>query len=217
MGESECHTVYIGIKHMDMAAEVVKNLKTTPYCIYIGDQAKCFSELVNNCIKLCRSSIFIFCSHRVSPSDDDIQRLVALLNTGFGYVGLYRFACFGIHIDILNKIGGFDEKFIPGECEDDDFKLRLQYNNIGFYEDHSVLYRAGISTWGDTRRAHQYFQEKYCINPATKTMTVNFQQCTDIDRSKYKLFSESIFVFARMRYYLERYHEYSIIFNPHRE
>ena len=181
--------------------------------LYIGNNEKSFSKLVNNCIKLCKTDKFIFCNHRVTPTDYDIQRVVELLDAGYGYVGLYRFACFGIHMDILNKLGGFDENFIPGGCEDDDFKLRLQLNDIAFFEDHSVEYRAGESRWSvkekdDSRK--RYFDTKYQFDPATRKIKTTIELCKTIDHSKYIRFSKSIFIDAQTIYYLNEYWRYTL-------
>ena len=97
------HTVFLGIMNSDMIEPVIQNLKRTKYQAYIGNNVKSFSELANNCIKECTTEIFLFCSHRVSPTDDDIDCLISLLNAGYGYVGFYRMACFGIHKDIINE------------------------------------------------------------------------------------------------------------------
>ena len=190
------HTVFVGVMNNDMVEPVVKNLQRTKYQAYIGNNVKSFSELVNNCIKQCTTDIFLFCSHRVTPTDDDIDRLICLLNKGYGYVGLYRFACFGIHMDIINKIGYLDENFIRGYFEDDDYKIRLQYRNIAFYEDHSVIYRAGDSLWGggDTYKINENkFNNKYKLDHNAKTITlaVNDEYNHPSSTSKYLPFNKT--------------------------
>ena len=161
------HVVYIGIQNADMFPAVIHNLHRTDYEVVIGDSVKSFSELVNTCAKKCETDLFIFCSHRVRPTDDDIERLIGLLNKGFGYVGLYRFACFGVHRDVFDRIGYFDETYLRGGFEDDDFKLRLQLHNIAFFEDHSVEYISGPSTWitdESYKNSQKIFFEKYNID-----------------------------------------------------
>ena len=103
--------------------------------------------MVNTCIKECPTDIMIFCSKKARPTNSDIKRLVDKINSGYGYVGLYRFAFFGIHKKTINHIGWLDEKFIWGSCEDDDFRIRLNLKNIGFYEDHSCKYIPSKSSY----------------------------------------------------------------------
>jgi hypothetical protein len=99
-------------------------------------------------------------------------------------------------MDIINKIGYFDENFIPGQFEDDDYKLRLQYNDIGFYEDHSVVYRPSNSLWAlkneDTYSTRDYLLKKYNINDIDKTIKVKFDKSSNIDLSKYKRFDDRV-------------------------
>jgi hypothetical protein len=203
------HTVFIGIIDSAMVDPVIRNLHRTKYQVYIGDRVNSFSELVNNCIKMCDTDIFIFCSHRVSPTDNDIERLVHLLNSGYGYVGLYRFACFGIHMDVINKIGGFDENFIRGGYEDDDYRIRLQCRNIAFYEDHSVEYRAGVSTWANENINVNIFNKKYKIDNNSKTIYILTEDTNSIDTSMYLPFNKSVHVDSCCIYSYYNYGSYT--------
>ena len=115
-------------------------------------------------------------------------------------------------MDILNKLGGFDENFIPGGCEDDDFKLRLQLNDIAFFEDHSVQYESGVSTWGCKGGGDSaaYFYTKYEFNPETLKVKTTIELCPTIDRNKYYPFNKSSFVKAGTIYNSNRYWEYTL-------
>jgi hypothetical protein len=42
----------------------------------------------------------------------------------------FEFSLFGIHKDTFNKIGRFDENFLLGGCEDNDYKQRCKLNNV---------------------------------------------------------------------------------------
>jgi GT2 family glycosyltransferase len=211
------HIIYIGIESDSMINNVVQYIDKFQYTPIIGNNISCFSELVNKCILQCTTNIFIFCSHRVSPTNDDIIRMISLLESGYGYVGLYRFACFGIHMDILREMGGFDEGFIPGGYEDDDFKLRLQYNNIGFYEDHSVIYRAGESYWGRKETSYnilvreEYFNKKYNIHYDTKTIIIPKYVQRAKTMFKYKPFSESVLIEVCTFYCTRKLHTFTIM------
>lgn len=46
--------------------------------------------------------------------------LVGMYGRGFG------FACFGIHRDLFNSVGLFDENFTFGTCEDSDYQRRME-------------------------------------------------------------------------------------------
>jgi hypothetical protein len=159
--------------------------------IKIKDNVKSFSEMVNSCIKECKTEIFIFLSHRVSPREEDIRRIVDLISKGYGYVGLYRFGCFGLHMDVIKKIGYFDENYIRGGYEDDDFRIRLMNGNIGYYEDHSVEYRPGLSTF-ESITAFEYFNKKYSIDEENKIITINIKDKIENNpNEKYKDFLDN--------------------------
>lgn len=190
------YTIYIGVKSDDMVPAVVENIQNLHYKVMLGNNVKSFSELVNKCINDCTTEIMIFCSHRVKPSEEDIFRLVSKINEGYGYVGLYRFACFGIHKKVIDKIGYFDENFVAG-YEDDDFRIRLNYFNIGFYEDHSVKYTAGPTTWTNNRSVEEkYLHKKYTIDVKNKTIKINIHNKVNIniDTSMFLKHSDSIYV-----------------------
>ena len=109
------------------------------------------------------SDILIICSHRVRPKQDDIYKIINKLKEGFGVVALYRLACFGFKMDLIKKIGFFDERFIPAGYEDDDFFFRLQEANIALYEEKCVEYIAGPSLWQQELHTFEGVQYKQPI------------------------------------------------------
>jgi len=148
----------------------------------------------------------IFCSHRTNPTKDDLNRLLCMLEKGYGYVGLWRFAFFGINMKIINKVGYFDEKFVKGGYEDDDFRLRLNYYNIGFYEDHSISYNAGPSLFSTeliAMKNREYFFTKYTVDEDNKVIIINKLEKTNENYSLPELLSynDSIHVRDVLSYY----------------
>jgi len=170
---SHNHTIYIGVKHKEWYEQVVSGFLGNNHNVkvLVGEDIESFSKLVNTCIQDCPNDIMIFCSHRVRPTQQDIGRLLELINKGFGYVGLYRFAFFGIHKKVISRIGYLDERFIWGGAEDDDFKIRLDNADIGYYEDHSVTYFQSKSTAPCAVKAIKHWGDKYSIDPKSKTIT----------------------------------------------
>jgi hypothetical protein len=213
--------IFICVENEDQAIPVIKNIKQ-PYHIRIDNNVPSFSKMVNDCIRDCSSDIMIFCSKKVQPNVYDINRIIELVNQGYGYVGLYRFACFGIHKKLINTIGYFDEEFIWGGCEDDDFRIRMNYLDIGFYEDHSVKYYPGIGAGGGRNcdKAIARWKNKYTICNNSKTITINLsEKChygeliytNDIKFKKYK---DSVFVKnIQTEYSKNNLHYYKIIDN----
>jgi hypothetical protein len=140
--------VCIPVKERELAEEVIKNL-TIPTNIFIRNDSS-FSKMINNLIyaaALAENQVIIICSHRVRPVDKDITRLIEKIKEGYGLVAFRRLAFFGFHLDLIRRIGFFDERFIPAGYEDDDFFFRLQEHNIALYEDNTVEYIPGPSLW----------------------------------------------------------------------
>ena len=143
--------VCTGVKEMSLADPVKESLSHVPLNVFIGDKYHCFSKMLNELIYIALkngSSNFIFCSHRVRPTPNDVNRMISLIKEGYGLVAFYRMAFFGFNLELIKRIGLFDERYTPcGGYEDDDFFLRLQEANISVYYDKSVEYHNGPSLW----------------------------------------------------------------------
>jgi hypothetical protein len=218
MEHSNEYNIFVCVETDDMVNDVIEHL-TPPFNIRVNNNTPSFSKMVNDCINDCSADIMIFCSKKVRPTMNDINRIVELINEGYGYVGLYRFACFGIHKKLINTIGYFDEHFIWGGCEDDDFRIRMNYANIGFYEDHSVKYMPKNSTYAATKAIDRW-NSKYSIDHITKTIVKNISDNLSHDKLtysndiKFKEYTDSIHVKNIMTEYSKNnLHYYTIIDN----
>jgi nucleoside-diphosphate-sugar epimerase len=144
--------ICIPVPNKELASPVEECLKPIPVTVFINKKEKTpsFSKMINEMIYVASKEnidYMIICSHRVRPKPEDMERMVSLLNDGYGFVTFLRLACFGFKLDLIREIGFFDENFIPAGYEDDDFFLRLQEADIGMYEDKSVQYLPGPSLW----------------------------------------------------------------------
>jgi len=187
MGHINRADIFICVETEEQAKYVIPNIKQ-PYYIRIDSNVPSFSKMVNDCIKDCSNDIMIFCSKKVQPTMNDINRIIELVNQGYGYVGLYRFACFGIHKKLINTIGYLDEGFIWGNYEDDDFRIRMNYADIGFYEDETVKYTPGINASGrncDIAKLRWYSQ-KYTIDKENKLITKHIRDVLPNTKLQYK-------------------------------
>jgi GT2 family glycosyltransferase len=141
------YTIFIGVVEKEMALPVIESLKPLNVNVFIGKGYPSFSKLVNDCILASPSEIVVFCSHRVRPTPSQIGILIDRIKDGYGVATLYRFGCFGFKKNLIRKIGFFDERFLVGGWEDNDFIIRLKEANIAYYEDESIEYHPGKSTW----------------------------------------------------------------------
>ena len=106
-----------------------------------------FSKLINTCVVNCPTETVIIFSYKVYPFPDQIEKILKYLNEGYAFVGLHRFAFFGFKKELMRKIGFFDERFVLGGCEDEDFLLRMKEVNLGFYMSHESIVSNEYSGW----------------------------------------------------------------------
>ena len=154
------YSIIIAVKDKEIATPVIDSLYPLKAEILIGKDYPSFSKLVNDAILMSKKEIVIFCSHRVRPKPSDIKKMLNLLNQGYGLVGLFRFACFGFTKQLIRTIGFFDERYEGGGFEDDDFVIRMKEADIAYYEDESIKYFRGKSTW-NYNKAQKFFIKKW--------------------------------------------------------
>jgi GT2 family glycosyltransferase len=168
----ENYSITIAVQNENMIAPAVSKLQTLPYNVLIGKDYPSFSKLVNTVIVNSKTEIVIFCSHRVRPTPQDINKILSLLKEGYGLVGLYRFAFFGLRKELIRKIGFMDERFTGGGYEDLDFVFRLKEADIAYYESESAEYYAGQTTWNHSLTPN-IFSFKWEVGRSTITRLKN--------------------------------------------
>uniref|UniRef100_A0A6C0H6K1 Polysaccharide biosynthesis protein CapD-like domain-containing protein n=1 Tax=viral metagenome TaxID=1070528 RepID=A0A6C0H6K1_9ZZZZ len=178
-------TIVIGVKEETLAQPVVKSLHPLQTHILIGKDYPSFSKLVNDCITLSPTEIVIFCSHRVRPTPKDIERLLQRIDDGYGLATLYRLGCFGLRKELIRRMGFFDERFLIGGWEDNDFFLRLQEADIAYFEDESIPYIGGESLWKHPEdkplKSKQHYNAKWYRNETFMTMSRMLPEITHYD------------------------------------
>lgn len=124
-----------------------------------GSDVTSFSQLVNKCVEASPTEIVIIASDKVYPKQEHVQKIVSLLDAGYGLVAPYRFAFFGFKKELLRKIGMFDERFVGGGYEDFDFINRLIMSNIAFYVTEEVEYNYEKSSWDYEKSSSHWFDK----------------------------------------------------------
>ena len=200
--EREDYTITICVKNEELAIPVMESLKPLKTIVMIGNNAPSFSKLVNDAILRCPTDIFIFCSHRVRPTKNDIQTLLNRIDEGHGLVTLYRLACFGFKKELIKRIGFFDERFLIGGWEDDDFNIRLKEADISYYEDESIEYINGVSLWkhpeNKPKQSQIHYKKKWIVDPIlgsicrTMSETTNYNIGESDNKIVFKKWEDSI-------------------------
>ncbi len=115
--------------------------------LFNGTGYPSFSKAINTCVTNCPTETIIIFSYKVYPFPDEIEKILFYLNKGYALVGLYRLAFIGFKKELFRKIGFFDERFILGGCEDDDFLIRIREANLSFYMSHESIISNEYSSW----------------------------------------------------------------------
>lgn len=133
-----------------LGRQVQKTLVPLKTKLFDGTGYPSFSKAVNDCIVACPTELVIIASEKARPSPADFQKLLDLLNKGFGLVCLWGLGFFGFDKELIRRVGFLDEQFIPGGYEDIDFQRRLREANIAEYWKFEIPFKRMISTWDQT-------------------------------------------------------------------
>jgi ubiquinone/menaquinone biosynthesis C-methylase UbiE len=165
---------------ISMATDCFTSMWPNNITIVNGIGAESFAQLVNKCIAECPTEIVIICNDRIRPALQDINKMLELIEQGYGLVGLYRFGFFGFKKDLIRRIGGLEER-CNRWFEDDDMIYKLVEANIAYYEEESCVYVDHPSRWvvkdEDYAESKRFFYDKWhIINPNSSVNTdANFR------------------------------------------
>jgi len=139
--------------------------------VFDGTSYPSFSKLVNECITSSKYEKVIICNDKARPTNSVIEKILTMLDEGWGLVAPYRFGFFGFKKDLIRRIGFFDERYIGGGYEDNDFILRLKEANISYYESEEIPYLSLPTSWHYeiSGLAENYYQIKWKLEENTYT------------------------------------------------
>jgi hypothetical protein len=93
-----------------------------------------YSELVNDAIASSPTEIMVFLNDRVMPKVQDVEHMLWLLDNGYAAASKWSVAYIAYTKELIREIGWWDERYIGGGFEDDDFVLKLRLHNLAYYE-----------------------------------------------------------------------------------
>jgi len=155
------YTCYLISHKSEFYQPIKESLIPEDLIFFDGTGLPSFSKLVNTCAQTCPTEIVIMMSYKVLPTADHVRKMIKLINEGYGFVAMYRFAFFGFKKELMRKVGVLDEYFTGGGGEDDDFYVRLKESNIGCYITEEVPYTPSATTWGGYLHAKKRLVEKW--------------------------------------------------------
>lgn len=101
--------------------EWVLRSEVSPYTLCTS-----YSQAVNEAVLLSTAEYIMFFNPRLSPYPEDVTRLYDDLNNGFCLSLLASMGGWGVSRELFKVIGLFDERFLGGEYEDNDFLVRIR-------------------------------------------------------------------------------------------
>ncbi len=137
--------------------------------VFDGTSYPSFSKLANDCIVTSNYEKIIICNDKARPTNLNIEKILIMLDEGWGLVAPYRFGFFGFKKDLIRKIGFFDESYVGGGYEDNDFILRLKEADISYYENEEIDYIYLPTSWNYERSnmARHYYETKWKLDGDT--------------------------------------------------
>lgn len=144
--------------------ELKDSVKPYECCFVNGKDTTCFSNLLNNIIVNSDSDIVIISNDKARPKPSDVDKMLSLIDNGYGFVCLYRLGFFGFHKDLIKKVGFFDERFVKAGCEDNDMFLRLRFCNISSYISEEINYLDKVPSMWEHSASERFFYKKYLFD-----------------------------------------------------
>lgn len=163
------YSLYVISNRPEFFDPIVKSLSPLRVSYFNGSGYKSFSALVNACVAKSSTEIVIVMSDKVLPTKEHVEKTVKLLQSGYAFVALYRFAFFGFKKELMRRIGMMDEGYPGGGYEDDDYYIRLVENNLSMYVTHDVPYVSMPSSW-NADSAREYYFKKWQYDAETETL-----------------------------------------------
>jgi len=154
------YTIHLISNKPHLFESISKNLEPEKLQYFDGANYPSFSKLVNDCVHNSTTETVIIMSDKVLPTASDVKKVLNLINDGYAFVALYRLAFFGFNKELFRQIGPFDERFIGGGFEDDDFYLRLYEANLSMYITEEIQYERKTSSW-DYNESKNHFINKW--------------------------------------------------------
>lgn len=152
------YTIIIPSNRNDLKDELITHL------ISIGEEPvwknghgyPSFSKLINDCVIESPTEIIIICNDKARPQKEHIEKILNLLEQGYGFSGLYAWGFFGFKKELFRRIGFMDERFVGGNYEDCDYLRRMMEANIAMYNTFEIDYITMGSGWDITKTKTHY-------------------------------------------------------------
>lgn len=123
-----------------------------------------FSQMINESVIITESEFMIFINPKTEVDPDSIHLIIEKLCSGYAIASTVAFGFWGTTKQLFRKVGLFDERFLGGGAEDDDFMYRIQQLNAACYFEYrkDAYNNAGLQKISVNRIiARSIFEEKW--------------------------------------------------------
>lgn len=141
------YTNYVISNKPHLIPKINESISPEKVHYFDGEGYPSFSKLVNECVAQAPTETVIIMSDKVTPTQEHVKTVLDLLQQGYAFVALYRFAFFGFNKELFRQIGPLDERFVGGGYEDEDFYIRLYEADLSMYITEDVPYEKKQSSW----------------------------------------------------------------------
>ena len=130
-----------------------------------------YSQMVNEAIASSPTEIMVFLNDRVIPKPSEVEHMLQLLDEGYAAASKYSDGYIANTKELIREIGWWDERYIGGGFEDDDFVLKLRLHNLAYYEseegEYDQSWKSPLRPDGGDKcaKSEPWFREKWTYTP----------------------------------------------------
>ena len=99
-----------------------------------------YSELINDAVITSSNEYIVMLNARVKPQPQEVIHMLTLLENGYAMAGKHNVAYMAVTKELFRKTGWWDERYLGGGFEDDEFYLRMHLANLAIYDSHECVY-----------------------------------------------------------------------------
>lgn len=141
--------------------KVIDHFKNIGFeCIkFDGTGYDSWAKLQNHCISQCKADVYIYVSHKNLLQKHELIKMISMIKSGFGIVGLYDITTYAAPLNLFRKIGLYDERYFQGGWEEIDLFFRCCQNDIAIYLSREAYHSGEKSTW--VNQGFKHFKKKW--------------------------------------------------------
>lgn len=130
-----------------------------------------YSQLINDSIITSPTEHIILINDRTHPKPHEVRHILELLDQGFAAATKYSVGFLGVTKQLFRTIGWWDERYIGGGFEDDEFVLRLRAANLAYYEslegEYDMDWKSPLRPAGGDAcaKSEPFFHQKWRVEP----------------------------------------------------